>query len=470
MSFEMIYDEPSAQGASGSQANPTGAQVATSTMQQERTMGNTFELIEQGDDGAIIKVIGVGGCGGNALEHMIRKGMSDVEFICANTDQQALKRSTASIKVQLGQTQTRGLGAGARPEVGREAAMADRDRLAEIIRGADMLFITAGMGGGTGTGAAPVIADIAKSMGILTVAVVTRPFAFEGRRKKVAQQGIEELAQKVDSLIIVPNDKLMQVLGEDVSVLDAYAASNDVLYGAVSGIAEVISHPGLVNVDFADVRTVMSEVGMAMMGSATAEGEGRAREAAEAAVKSPLLEDVNLMGARGVLVNIAAGSNMKMREYYDVMDAVKEFTAEDAMVIFGNSLDDNMGDKLRVTIVATGLGTPGAQQPARPRLVQQPVEEAQPVEMPVQGTGTYGLGTGAGNRPYDRADIDVPPSIRGSMVGAGRGDATASTGYAEPARQPETPPAGLRRRGGAATRHTDFAMSDIPAFLRKQND
>src|SRR2546421_2760777 len=263
-----------------------------------------FEIIDESPQEAVIKVIGVGGCGGNAIEHMIGRGVSGVEFIAANTDAQALKRSTARIQLQLGNTLTRGLGAGARPEIGRDAAMEDRDRIAETIEGADMLFITAGMGGGTGTGAAPVIADIAKSLGILTVAVVTRPFKFEGKRQRVAMAGIEELTKKVDSFIIIPNEKLMDVLGEDVSVLDAYAAANDVLHGAVSGIAEVINNPGLVNVDFADVRTVMGEIGMAMMGSATAAGPDRSRSAAQQAGKRPLLEDVNLAGARGGLGHI----------------------------------------------------------------------------------------------------------------------------------------------------------------------
>src|SRR5438874_10438380 len=322
-----------------------------------------FEIIDQAmEDGAVIKVIGVGGCGGNAVEHMIERGLTGVDFVCANTDAQALKRSTARTQLQLGATLTRGLGAGARPEIGRDAAMEDRDRIAETIEGADMLFITAGMGGGTGTGAAPVIADIAKSLGILTVAVVTRPFKFEGKRQRVASAGIEELTKKVDSLIIIPNDKLMDVLGEDVSLLDAYAAANDVLHGAVSGIAEVINNPGLVNVDFADVRTVMGEVGSAMMGSATAAGADRASVAAQAAVKSPLLEDVNLAGARGVLVNITASAGLKMKEYHEVMNTIKEFTAEDAMVIVGTVIDDAMEDRLRVTMVATGLGAANAKQ------------------------------------------------------------------------------------------------------------
>ncbi|MDR2244686.1 MAG: cell division protein FtsZ [Burkholderiales bacterium] len=386
-------------------------------------MNASFELIEQTVDGAVIKVIGVGGCGGNALEHMMMRGLSGVEFICANTDAQALKRSSAPIQMQLGSTQTRGLGAGARPEIGRNAALSDRDRLVELIRGADMLFITAGMGGGTGTGAAPVIADIAKSMDILTVAVVTRPFSFEGKRLKVAQLGIEELTQKVDSLIIVPNDKLMQVLGEDVSVLDAYAAANDVLYGAVSGIAEVINNPGLVNVDFADVRTVMGEVGMAMMGSATARDVDRARDAAEAAVRSPLLEDVNLMGARGVLVNITASAGLKMREYHEVMKTIKEFTAEEAMVIVGTVIDDTMGDDLRVTIIATGLGGAVKRSP-----------KLEMVEAVLERTGTDG------GPAIDAIDYDQPTVAR-RRVGTSGGTGAAA-----------------------------FDTSDIPAFLRKQAD
>src|SRR5512132_209437 len=316
-----------------------------------------FEIIDEApQEGAIIKVIGVGGCGGNAVEHMISRGLVGVEFISANTDAQALKRSTARVQLQLGSNLTRGLGAGARPEIGRDAAMEDKERIGEMIDGADMLFITAGMGGGTGTGAAPIVAQVAKDRGILTVAVVTRPFQFEGKRQRVAEAGIEELKKCVDSLIIIPNDKLMQVLGEDVSVLDAYAAANDVLHGAVSGIAEVINNPGLVNVDFADVRTVMGEVGMAMMGSATAAGADRSRSAAQQAVKSPLLEDVNLAGARGVLVNITASSGLKMKEYHEVRNTIKESTADDAMVIVGTVIDDAMEDRLRVTMVATGLG------------------------------------------------------------------------------------------------------------------
>jgi cell division protein FtsZ len=327
-----------------------------------------FEIMEKDSQEAVIKVIGVGGCGGNAIEHMITKNLSGVEFICANTDMQALKKSNAKTILQIGSEITKGLGAGAKPEVGRDAALEDRDRIAEMIDGADMLFITAGMGGGTGTGAAPIIAEVAKEMGILTVAVVTKPFAFEGKRTKVATDGLEELSQHVDSLIVIPNEKLMEVLGEDVPFLEAFRAANDVLHNAVSGIAEIINCPGLVNVDFADVRTVMSEMGMAMMGSAEASGPERARIAAEQAVASPLLEDVNLANARGVLINITASAGFKMKEYYDVMNTIKEFTAEDATVIVGNVMDETMGDRLRVTMVATGLNGAIARRQQKPEL------------------------------------------------------------------------------------------------------
>lgn len=325
-----------------------------------------FEIIENQMQDATIKVIGVGGCGGNAVDHMINNGVSGVEFICANTDAQALKRSQVKNVIQIGGSLTKGLGAGANPEIGKQAAEEDRERIAEAIEGADMLFITAGMGGGTGTGAAPVVAQVAKELGILTVAVVTKPFAFEGKRMRVAQAGIEALSQYVDSLIIIPNDKLMEVLGEDVGYLDAYKAANDVLRGAVAGIAEVINCPGLVNVDFADVKTVMSEMGVAMMGSAQAAGIDRARMAAEQAVASPLLEDVNLSGARGVLVNITAGQTMKLKEVHEVMNTIRGFTADDATVIFGSVIDHDMGDNLRVTIVATGLGGVISRSQAKP--------------------------------------------------------------------------------------------------------
>ncbi len=381
-----------------------------------------FELMDVDTQDAVIKVIGVGGCGGNAVDHMIDSGLTGVEFIAINTDAQALKRNQAKTQLQLGNNVTKGLGAGANPEVGREAALEDRERIAEMIDGADMLFITAGMGGGTGTGAAPVVAEVAKELGILTVAVVTKPFMFEGRRVRAANAGIEQLARHVDSLIIIPNEKLMQVLGDDVSMLDAFKAANNVLHGAVGGIAEVINCPGLVNVDFADVRTVMSEMGMAMMGSAAASGEDRARIAAEQAVASPLLEDVNLAGARGVLVNITAASSVKMREIHEVMNTIKGFTAEEATVIVGQVLDDAMEDSLRVTMVATGLGNPVARQQPKP---VQIVREA-----------TYGL-------PITVDDADDVPNVMTTN---------------------------RRSRTVQAMADSGIDTLDIPAFLRKQAD
>jgi cell division protein FtsZ len=379
-----------------------------------------FEIMDTQTQEAVIKVIGIGGCGGNAVDHMIQNGVQGVEFICANTDAQALKRNQARTLLQLGSAITKGLGAGANPEIGRHAALEDRDRIAELIEGADMLFVTAGMGGGTGTGAAPVVAQVAKEMGILTVAVVTKPFSFEGRRLKAAQTGMEELSQHVDSLIVIPNDKLMVVLGEDISMLDAFKAANNVLYGAVAGIAEVINCPGLVNVDFADVKTVM--------GSAFASGIDRARAAAEQAVASPLLEDVNLTGARGVLVNITASSGMKMREVHEVMSTIKNFIAEDATVIIGTVIDENMQDDLRVTMVATGLG--GV------------VNRMQPKPLSVIHTRT-----GTDNTMFTDAinwkELDAPAAIRTNR----RRDATVE-----------------------AMKQSGVDMLDIPAFLRKQAD
>jgi cell division protein FtsZ len=387
-----------------------------------------FELLDTQSQEAMIKVIGVGGCGGNAVDHMIERGMNGVEFVAVNTDAQALKRNQAKIQLQIGSAVTKGLGAGANPELGREAALEDRERIAEMIDGADMLFITAGMGGGTGTGAAPVVAEVAKELGILTVAVVTKPFAFEGKRQRVANTGLEALGRHVDSLIVIPNDKLMQVLGEDISMLDAFRAANEVLYGAVSGIAEVINCPGLVNVDFADVRTVMSEMGMAMMGSASAAGNNRAREAAEAAVASPLLEDVNLNGARGVLVNVTASAGLKMREYYDVMNTIKEFTAEEATVIVGTVIDENMDDSLRVTMVATGLGNPVSRQQPKPVVIQ------------AQRTGTDNAYVGKDEG--DLVDYDLPAVIRNQR----------------------------KSQAVETMRASGVEGLEIPAFLRKQAD
>ncbi|MGB8855351.1 MAG: cell division protein FtsZ [Burkholderiales bacterium] len=388
-----------------------------------------IELIDNPTSDAMIKVIGVGGCGGNAVDHMISNGVQGVEFICANTDAQALKRTLAKTLLQLGTTVTKGLGAGANPEVGRQAALEDRDRIAEMIEGADMLFVTAGMGGGTGTGAAPIVAEVAKSMGILTVAVVTKPFAFEGKRMKAALHGIEDLQQHVDSLIIIPNDKLMDVLGDDVTYEDAYKAANDVLLGAVGGIAEIINVPGGVNVDFADVKTVMSEMGVAMMGSAIASGLDRARSAAEQAVSSPLLEGVDLSGARGVLVNITASKSLKLKEVHEVMNTIREFTAEDATVIFGSVIDDTMSDNLRVTIVATGLG-------GGVKIHRQP-EKTFTV---VQRTGTDDA---VGHNEVDYHDLDQPAVYRNRR-------STSST--------------------VEAMRQSGVELLDIPAFLRKQAD
>jgi cell division protein FtsZ len=352
-------------------------------------------MIEKLAPNAVIKVIGVGGGGGNAVAHMLNANIEGVEFIVANTDAQAMTSCGSRTHLQLGGNVTKGLGAGANPEVGRQAALEDRERIEAMLEGADMVFITAGMGGGTGTGAAPVVAQLAKEKGILTVAVVTKPFDFEGsKRRQVAAVGIDQLKQHVDSLIIIPNERLMQVLGEDVTYEDAFRASNDVLNGAVAGISEVINCPGMVNVDFADVRTVMSENGVAMMGSAQASGPERAQMAAEQAVHSPLLEDIHLSGARGVLVNITASHSMKLKEVHEVMNTIRSFTAEDATVIYGSVIDEAIGDALRVTIVATGLGGAAAQR--------------QPVMQVVARTGTDDAHAAAVN--YE--ELDQPTAIR----------------------------------------------------------
>jgi cell division protein FtsZ len=382
-------------------------------------MSSMFEILEEVSKEAVIKVIGVGGCGGNAVDHMITSGLTGVEFIAVNTDAQALKRNQAGFQLQLG----KGLGAGGKPEVGKEAAMTDRDRIAEMIQGADMLFIAAGMGGGTGTGAAPVVAQIARDLEIITVAVVSKPFEFEGaKRMKLAQAGMDELSKFVNSMIVVPNQRLMEVLGDDISFQDAFKAADGVLHGAVSGIADIINNSGLVNVDFADVKTVMSESGMAMMGTASASGADRARLAAERAVASPLLEGVNLSGARGVLVNITADMSLKMKEVHEVMSTIKEFTAEDATVIFGTVFEEVASDELRVTMVATGLG--GAKQPVR----QQP-------SLTVLRTGTDDAAM-----EVDYEALDTPAVMR-------RGRAQA-----------------------AAMRQSGVDQLEIPAFLRKQAD
>jgi cell division protein FtsZ len=321
-----------------------------------------FEVIENKKQKALIKVMGVGGCGGNAVDYMIEKNVTGVDFLCVNTDLQALQKSQANNIVQIGEILTQGLGAGSRPDTGKQAAMDDKEMIANAIQGADMLFITAGMGGGTGTGATPVIAQIAKEMGILTVAVVTKPFDFEGKRTRVAREGIQELIKHVDSLITIPNEKLMGVLGEDVTFVEAFGAANNVLYSAVAGIAEIINSPGMINVDFADVKTVMSEMGMAMIGSGFSEGSDRAIIAAKAAVACPLLEDVNLNNAKGILVNISASRDFKMKEYFEVMEIIKQYAAEEANIIVGNVIDDSMANGIRVTMVATGLNNNSSAQ------------------------------------------------------------------------------------------------------------
>ncbi|MDR2450227.1 MAG: cell division protein FtsZ [Candidatus Accumulibacter sp.] len=387
-----------------------------------------FEIIEKedaiSDFETVIKVIGVGGAGGNAVNHMIREGVKGVEFIAANTDVKALKLSVAQKKLRLGKT---GLGAGAKPEAGRDAAISERERIAQALEGAHMVFITAGMGGGTGTGAAPIVAEVAREMGLLTVAVVTKPFSWEGRRIKIAEAGIVELQKHVDSLIVVLNDKLKEVLGDDVSMLDAFKAADNVLRNAVGGIAEIINSPGLVIVDFEDVRTVMSEMGMAMMGSASASGVDRARLAAEQAVASPLLEGISLSGARGVLVNITASHSLKMKEVDEIMNTVRGFAADDAHIIFGAVYDDAMEDDLRVTVVATGLG--------QPRAKRQPFEV---ISTPI-ATGTDGF--------YGGGDIDFK--------------ALSS----EPAVVRRT-----RNTAGEAPAASGVDRLEIPAFLRKQAD
>jgi cell division protein FtsZ len=395
-----------------------------------------FEIIEKEEEsGTIIKVIGVGGAGGNAIEHMIREGVNGVEFIAANTDAQALSRNTASSKVSLGKT---GLGAGAKPEAGKMAAEAHKDEIRACLEGSHMVFITAGMGGGTGTGAAPVVAEVAREMGILTVGVVTKPFSFEGgKRLKSAEAGITEFSKHVDSLIVILNDKLMEVMGEDADVDDCFKAADDVLKNAVGGIAEIITYPGLVNVDFEDVRTVMGEMGRAMMGSAAAAGVDRARIAAEQAVASPLLEGVNLSGARGVLVNItAAKGNLKMKEVNEVMNTVKAFAAEDAHIIFGAVYDELMGDALRVTVVATGLGQAAAVARSKPEVFSQPVL--------VQATGTNDAVAFANVAPngIDYNQLDVPAVMRNK-----RSNVTVE-----------------------ALANSGVDRYDIPAFLRKQAD
>ena len=396
-----------------------------------------FELVDNVPQSAVIKVIGVGGGGGNAVNHMAVSNIEGVEFICANTDAQALKNIGARTVLQLGPGVTKGLGAGANPEVGRQAALEDRERIAEVLQGTDMVFITTGMGGGTGTGAAPVIAEVAKELGILTVAVVTRPFPFEGRKRmQIADEGIRALSESFDSLITIPNEKLLTILGKDASLLSAFAKADDVLAGAVRGISDIIKRPGMINVDFADVKTVMSEMGMAMMGTGCASGPNRAREATEAAIRNPLLEDVNLQGARGILVNITAGPDLSLGEYSDVGNIIEQFASEHATVKVGTVIDADMRDELHVTVVATGLG-------AR---MEKPVKV---VDNTVQV---------AASQPVAQQPVSQP---RGEQ----------SVNY----KDYERPTVQRQSHGGAATAaklntQDDLDYLDIPAFLRRQAD
>jgi cell division protein FtsZ len=387
-----------------------------------------FELIDTVPSNAVIKVIGVGGGGGNAVKHMIENDVEGVDFICANTDAQALSDVASKTVLQLGGDITKGLGAGANPEIGRAAAMEDRERIADALRGADMVFITAGMGGGTGTGGAPVVAEVARELGILTVAVVTRPFAFEGKKRlAIAQEGLAELEQHVDSLITIPNEKLLEVLGKNTSLLDAFREANDVLLGAVQGIADLIIRPGMINVDFADVRTVMSEMGMAMMGTGYAKGENRARKAAEKAISSPLLDDINLAGARGILVNITAGFDLSLGEFSEVGETIEEFASEEATVVVGTVIDPTMTEEIKVTVVATGLGSGAVRVPLQ--IVEGATKKAviDPTLEP------------------DYSDFDRPPAMRNASRSAGG--------------------AGAAEAGSASEDYFD-----IPAFLRRQAD
>ncbi len=381
-----------------------------------------FELIDNEPQSAVIKVIGVGGGGGNAVEHMVSQNIEGVDFICANTDAQALQNLSSSTLLQLGTSITKGLGAGADPVMGKDAAEEDRDCIAEVLHGVDMVFITAGMGGGTGTGAAPIVAEVARELGVLTVAVVTKPFVFEGRKRmKIAEAGIAELSRHVDSLITIPNEKLLAIMGEDKPLLEAFGAVDDVLLGAVQGIADLIIRPGMINVDFADVRTVMSEMGMAMMGSGLASGESRARKAAEAAVRSPLLEDIDFNGARGILVNIAAGASISLGEFSQVGAAIEDFASENATIVIGTVIDTDMDDELRVTVVATGLG---AEQFEKPKVVDVQTKVAE-------------------DAPEDYGKFDKPTVTRNRLIAGGADEIQEGK---------------------------DLEYLDIPAFLRRQAD
>lgn len=393
-----------------------------------------FELIDSLPQNAVIKVIGVGGGGGNAVQHMVNSSVDGVDFICANTDAQALDKMAAQTLIQLGGELTKGLGAGSNPDIGRDAALEDRDRIAEMLRGSDMVFITAGMGGGTGTGAAPIVASVARELGILTVAVVTRPFAFEGRKRlNTSDDGIKALKENVDSLIIIPNDKLLPVLGKNCSLISAFNAANDVLKGAVQGIADLIIRPGLINVDFADVRTVMSSMGMAMMGTGQARGDDRAKIATEAAINSPLLEDIDLKGASGILVNITAGPDLGLGEYSEVGSIVESYAAEDATVVIGTVIDNELADELKVTVVATGLG----------KAIAKEVRA-------VANSGRPKISNG------DFHKLDIPAILRKKNEEKPQTETTKST----------APTESLPLKTGT----DDYEFLEIPAFLRRQAD
>ncbi|MFJ2332587.1 cell division protein FtsZ [Pseudomonas helleri] len=403
-----------------------------------------FELVDNIPQSPVIKVIGVGGGGGNAVNHMVKSNIEGVEFICANTDAQALKNIGARTILQLGTGVTKGLGAGANPEVGRQAALEDRERIAEVLQGTNMVFITTGMGGGTGTGAAPIIAEVAKEMGILTVAVVTRPFPFEGRKRmQIADEGIRLLSESVDSLITIPNEKLLTILGKDASLLSAFAKADDVLAGAVRGISDIIKRPGMINVDFADVRTVMSEMGMAMMGTGCASGPNRAREATEAAIRNPLLEDVNLEGARGILVNITAGPDLSLGEYSDVGSIIEAFASEHAMVKVGTVIDPDMRDELHVTVVATGLGAK----------IEKPVKV---IDNTVQASYATASSQPAPSRQEPRVERQELPAVNYR-------DLDRPTVMRNQAQHGATAAAKLNPQD-------DLDYLDIPAFLRRQAD
>lgn len=402
-----------------------------------------FEPMMEMSDDAVIKVVGVGGGGGNAVEHMVRESIEGVEFISVNTDAQALRKTSVNTVIQIGSNITKGLGAGANPQVGRDAALEDKEKIKEALAGADMVFIAAGMGGGTGTGAAPVIAEVAKELGILTVAVVTKPFSFEGKKRLAfAEQGIEELSKHVDSLITIPNEKLLKVLGRGITLLEAFGSANDVLRNAVQGIAELITRPGMINVDFADVRTVMSEMGHAMMGSGVARGDDRAEEAAEMAISSPLLEDIDLAGARGVLVNITAGLDMRLDEFETVGNTVKAFASDNATVVIGTSLDPDMADEIRVTVVATGIGTE-----KRPDIT---------------------LVAGGKNAAMSAPQVHQQPSQSAAKMD--EKPASKLHNNVEVKKQPASTASSSSGSAQAAPKEKEQGYLDIPAFLRRQAD